>query len=180
MAGVDATKWHLLRSCPLTPSGQGQGSQFAFTGGQRPWWSLVSSGLSVAASFPRRLAQSLNLRALSIGPAGIRGGRGVGTRTTLGPLARLSCGPGWGVVGRGVGVGKRETAAGSEYFSAGTVHGTMHDAGSTWRRVLGDVGPALGPSSVRDSSTARCDPYLIACIDPVFPTSAEKGSARGL
>lgn len=107
MAGVDATKWHLLRSCPLTPSGQGQGSQFAFTGGQRPWWSLVSSGLSVATSFPRRLAQSLNLRALSIGPAGIRVGRGVGTRTTLGSLARLSCGPGWGVVGRGVGVRKK-------------------------------------------------------------------------
>lgn len=60
MDGVDGTKWHLLRSCPLTPSCQGQGSQFAFTGGQRPWWSLVSSGLSVAASFaslPRSVAQ---------------------------------------------------------------------------------------------------------------------------
>lgn len=86
----------------------------------------------------------------------------------------------------GVGkIKKRETAAGSEYFAVDAVHGTMHHAGSTWRckvavgEDVGDVGPALGPSSVRDSSTARCHPYLIACIDPVSPTSAEKGSARG-
>lgn len=195
MGGVDGTKWHLLRSCPLAPSCQGQGSQFAFTGGQRPWWSLVSSGLSVAASFaslPRRLAQSLNLRALSIGPAGIRGGRGVGTRTTLGPLVQVELRPGLGRGGEvrgGVGVGKikkRETAAGSEYFAVYAVHCTMHHAGSTygdagllWARMWvmwvlrWDHHPFAIPAP------ARRNPYLIACIDPVSPTSAEKGSARG-
>lgn len=149
MGGVDGTKWHLLRSCPLAPSCQGQGSQFAFTGGQRPWWSLVSSGLSVAASFaslPRRLAQSLNLRALSIGPAGIRGGRGVGTRTTLGPWSRLSCGPGLGG-GRGEGVWaweklKRErqrqvasTLLWTRYMVPCTMQAVHGDARLLWARM---------------------------------------------
>lgn len=114
----------------------------------------------------------------------------MGTKTTLGPLVQVELRPGLGGR-RGGGEGvwawekKRETAAGIEYFAADAVHGTMHHAGSTWRcRVavgedVGDVGPALGPSSVRDSSTASSDPYLIACIDPVSPTSAEKESARG-
>lgn len=147
---------------------------------------------SVSSSLfsPRCLAhQSLNLRALSIGPAGIRGGRGVGTRTTLGPLVQVELRPGLGGGGEGRGVAlerKRETAAGSEYFVAGAVHGTMHSmqavhegAGLLRARMwvmwvlCWDHHPFAIPA------LRCCDPYLIACIDPVSPISAEKGSARG-
>lgn len=103
MDGVDGTKWHLLRSCPLTPSCQGQGSQFAFTGGQRPWWSLVSSGLSVAASFC--LAASLSCPTFGLSPLDLQGSE-VGGEWVRGrrwvPWSRMSCGPGWGE-GRGCG-----------------------------------------------------------------------------
>lgn len=137
------------------------------------------------------LAASLSRSTFGLSPLGLQGsevgGEWVRRRRWV-PWSRLSCGPGWGAGGEeGVWAWekKRETAAGSEYFAADAVRGTMHHAGSTWRcRVavgedVGDVGPALGPSSVRDSSTASSDPYLIACIDPVSPTSAEKESARG-
>lgn len=44
------------------------------------------------------------------------------------------------------------------------------------------VGPALGPSSVRDSMycvhVPYCGPYLTACIDSVLSTSAEKGQHK--
>jgi len=136
MDGVDATKWHLLRSCPLTPSCQGQGSQFAFTGGQRPWWSLVSSGLSVAASLPRCLGLSpLGQQGSEVGEEWVRRRRWV-------PWSRSTCGPDWGG-GEGGGVGKRrETAAGSEYFAADTVHGTMH--GGQYMEMQGCCGRGCG------------------------------------
>lgn len=118
MDGVDGTKWHLLRSCPLAPSCQGQGSQFAFTGGQRPWQAWVefgvirpvSSSLFCLAASPSRSTFGLS----PLGPAGIRGGRGVGTRTTLGPLVQVELRPGLGggekKEGRGRGrKGKRDS-----------------------------------------------------------------------
>lgn len=103
------------------PQCQGQGSQFAFTGGQRPWWGLVSSGLSVAASFaslPRRLAASLSRSTFGLSPLGLQGSE-VGGEWVRGrrwvPWSRLSCGPGLrgggargGGVGVGVGVVKRK------------------------------------------------------------------------
>lgn len=114
----------------------------------------------------------------------------MGTRTTLGPLVQVELRPGLGRGGGG-GAWAWEKRKERQLQVASTLPSTLYMVPCTmqavhiWRcRVavgddVGDVGPALGPSSVRDSSTARRDPYLIACIDPVSPTSAEKGSARG-
>lgn len=71
-----------------SPAGRGPG---------RPGWSLVSSGLSVAASFaslPRPVAQPSG--SLHWGPQGSEvGGEWVRGRRWV-PWSRLSCGPGWG------------------------------------------------------------------------------------
>lgn len=112
---------------------------------------------------------------------------GSGYEDDVGSPGQVELRPGLGGGGEGGGRGKKErqlqvasTFLRARYTVQCTMQAVHGDAGLPRARVLGDVGPALGPSSVRDSSTARCDPYLIACIDPVFPTSAEKGSARGL
>lgn len=161
--------------------------------GRGPGWSLVSSGLSVAASFaslPRSVAQpsgSLHWTSRDQRWAGS------GYEDDVGSLVQVELRPGLGRGQGGVGAWEKRrerqlqvssTSPRTRYMVPCTA-GRLH-AVHTWRcRVavgedVGDVGPALGPSSVRDSSTARCNPYLIvACIDPVSPTSAEKGSARG-
>lgn len=153
MDGVDGTKWHLLRSCPLTPSMSRTGFAVCI---HRRAEAMVEFGvirpvsrslLCLAASLSRS-----TLRPLSIGPAGIRGGRGVGTKTGVGSLVQVDLRPGLGRGQGGVGAWERKReerqlqvsstlprtrymlpcTAGSLQCTTPYIHG---DAGLLWARM---------------------------------------------